>query len=122
MATEQDRFEKILALAIDPSAYEGEAAAALRRALEMIQRAIRNCRKVRGGYTLTRAERDARAFFAAVRELRTMFDKFAEARRAFLNRWPPPFTIDGPPQIGAHQHRGTPWPIRSQNRKSTTRS
>ena len=38
MGIEHDRFEKILALAVDPGAYEGEAIAALRRAYEMVQR------------------------------------------------------------------------------------
>jgi hypothetical protein len=38
MGVEQDRFRKILALAVDPGAYEGEAVAALRRAFEMVQR------------------------------------------------------------------------------------
>jgi len=38
MASEKDRFEKILALAIDPAAYEGEAVAALRKAYELVRR------------------------------------------------------------------------------------
>jgi len=34
----RDRFEKILAVAVNPGAYEGEAIAALRKARELVER------------------------------------------------------------------------------------
>jgi hypothetical protein len=86
MTTEQDRFQKILTLAIDPSAYEGEAAAALNKVAEMTQRTCHNWKKAHDRFKLTGAERDGRAAFAAGLEFRTMFDKYEEARRAFFNR------------------------------------
>ena|SRR5215471_17318259 len=36
MADDRDRFEKVLAIAISPGAYEGEAIAALRKARELV--------------------------------------------------------------------------------------
>jgi hypothetical protein len=37
MTNERDRFEKVLAIAINPGAYEGEAMAALRKARELVK-------------------------------------------------------------------------------------
>lgn len=38
MSATKERFEKILALAIDPGAYDGEAVAAMRRAYELVKK------------------------------------------------------------------------------------
>ena len=38
MIGDKERFEKVLALAIDPGAYEGEAIAAFRKARELAKR------------------------------------------------------------------------------------
>jgi hypothetical protein len=81
MGTEQDRLEKLLTLATDPSAYPDEAAAAHRRAYAIVQRACRNWTQTHDHFQRTGAEIDKQAAIAAALEFRTMFDSLDKPDR-----------------------------------------